>query len=81
MLGALAELVALDQRDTLEMPGERTRRAESGHAAAQNNRVPSCSCHDVDPPYRALRRPESTGWPARALVIPGDRLPKLAEFG
>ena len=50
VLGAVADLVALDQRDALEMVGERARRAEPGHAAAQNNRVPSCYRHDVDPP-------------------------------
>ena len=53
VLGAVADLVPLDQRDALEMVGERPRRAEARHAPAQNNRVPSCCCHDVDPPCRA----------------------------
>ena len=35
-------LVAFDQRDALEMVGERARRAEPRHAAAENDRVPSC---------------------------------------
>ena len=65
--GAVAELVAFDQRDALEMVGERARRAEPRHAAAENDRVPSCRCHDAlvllagvyagcTPPDRALAR-------------------------
>src|SRR5207248_1802442 len=45
VLRAVGELVALDQRDALEVVREGARSAQPGHAAAENNRMPSCYCH------------------------------------
>ncbi len=67
VLGAVAELVAFDQRDAHEMVGERAGRGQPRHAAAEYDRVPSCRCHDAGsslpgiyggrrPPDRALAR-------------------------
>jgi len=48
--GGDGQFVALDQRDVVEMVGQRPRRAEPCHASTQHDRVLSTRCHDFQPP-------------------------------